>query len=168
MSNFIRNFLFGGPGAATRFGDIGLALARIGLGAFLAIGHGYGKIFAADGSFGPSEQFVGGVAAMGFPMPIVFAWMAALTEFLGGTLLALGLFTRPIALALAFNMAVAAFVAHAADPFFTTGGRSKEFALLYFIPFVMFFFTGAGRFAIDALLRGRKGPRPAFEVGTKR
>lgn len=168
MANYIRNVLFGGLGAATTFGDIGLAIARIGLGAFIAIGHGYAKIFHEKG-FGPDAEMVQGVDAMGFPMPLLFAWMASLAEFLGGILIALGLMTRPVAIALTFNMAVAAFVAHGKDPLFLSSGMpAKEFALLYCLPFLMFFFTGAGRFSIDALLRRTKRPRPAFEVGTAR
>lgn len=149
---YLKTLLFGGDGAATRWGDIGLTIARICLGLGMAIGHGFSKVFP-DGGFGPSEQFINGVAKLDFPAPTVFAWLAALTEFLGGLLLAAGLLTRPAAFFLAGNMFVAAFLAHANDPFWAAGGANKEFALLYCVPFVMFIFTGGGRFAVDALLR---------------
>ncbi len=147
MGNAIKNFLFGGAGAATRFGDIGLLFLRAGAGVFIAYGHGLSKVYR-DGSFGLSGQLVGGVKSMGFPAPTAFAWMAALTELLGGILLAAGLMTRPVALALTFNMAVAAFVVHATDPF-----AVKEMALLYLVAFQIFIFTGAGRFSLDKFFR---------------
>lgn len=168
MANAIRNILFGGLGAATTFGDIGLAIARIGIGGLMAAGHGYGKIFH-DKGFGPDADMVQGVGEMGFPMPVLFAWLAALAEFLGGILIALGLMTRPVAFALTFNMAVAAFIAHGKDPLLLKSGMpAKELALLFLLPFLMFFFTGAGRFSLDALLRRTRRARPAFEVGSNR
>jgi putative oxidoreductase len=148
----LNNFLFGGPGAATRAGDIGLLIQRLGFGLAIAIGHGMGKIYH-DGAFGLPDPFLNGVKAMGFPAPTAAAWIAALTEFLGGILLALGLLTRPVAIALVINMAVAAFVAMKDAPLFSTGGMSKEFPLLFFVAFLVFVFTGAGRFSVDKFLR---------------
>src|SRR5215203_2186929 len=145
--NAIKNFLFGGAGATTRFGDLGLLILRAGAGAFIAYGFGFAKVYR-DGTFGPPEQLISGVKGMGFPAPTAFAWIVALTEFVGGILLALGLFTRPMALALTFNMAVAGFVAHAKDPF-----AVKEHALLYMVAFATFIFTGAGRYSLDKFFR---------------
>jgi putative oxidoreductase len=158
MTGYLRKFFIGGPGAATRVGDIGLLLARVSLGAMMAIGHGYGKVWH-DGTFGPPQMMIDGVAQMGLPMPTLMAWLAAAAEFLGAILLALGLLTRPAALMLVINMSVAAFVAHGGDPWFMGGGRAKEPALLYLIPFALFLFTGAGRFSIDALLRRSSTPK---------
>ncbi len=143
----IKNLLFGGAGATTRFGDIGLLILRAGTGLLMAYGHGLSKVYS-NGSVGISDQLVSGVKAMNFPAPTAFAWMAALTEFLGGILLALGLMTRPVALALTFNMAVAAFGVHGKDPL-----AVKEMALLYLLAFQVFVFTGAGRFSLDKFLR---------------
>lgn len=49
---------------------------------------------------------------LGLPAPLLFAWTAALTEFLGGIALLLGLGVRLVALPLLFVMAVAAVSAH--------------------------------------------------------
>lgn len=147
MGNAIKNVLFGGAGTATRFGDVGLLILRAGTGILMAYAHGFSKVFS-NGSIGVPDQLVSGVKSMGFPAPTAFAWMAALTEFLGGILLALGLMTRPVALALTFTMAVAAFVMHAKDPL-----DVKEMALLYMLGFQLFIFTGAGRFSVDRFLR---------------
>ena len=147
MANAIKNFLFGGAGATTRFGDFGLLILRVGTGAIMAYAHGFSKVYS-NGSLGPSGNFVGGVEKLGFPAPTAFAWVAALTEFVGAILLALGLMTRPVALALTFNMAVAAFGVHGKDPL-----AVKEMALLYLFAFAVFIFTGAGRYSVDKFFR---------------
>lgn len=121
--------------------DLGLLIFRLFVGLTMAFAHGLGKL-------PPSEQLIGGVSSMGFPAPIVFAWAAALAEFVGGVLIAGGLFARHASLFLGFTMAVAAFVAHSADPF-----NVKEMALLYLASCVLLFFTGAGRFSLDSMIR---------------
>ena len=121
--------------------DLGLLIFRLFVGLTMAFAHGLGKL-------PPSEQLIGGVSSMGFPMPVVFAWAAALAEFAGGVLIAGGLFTRHASLFLGFTMGVAAFVAHSADPF-----NVKEMALLYLASCVLLFFTGAGRFSLDSSIR---------------
>lgn len=152
MAKWTNQLLFGGAGAATKLGDAGLAVLRVGTGLMIALGHGLSKVWGPNG-LGPGPAFVDGVEAMGFPVPMMSAWMAALAEFLGGLLIALGLLTRPAALVLIGNMAVAAFIAHANDPVFTSGGRAKEMALLYLLPFILLACTGGGRFSADRMLR---------------
>ena len=164
--NKLLRILTAGPGGATPLADFGLLITRVGVGVIMAFSHGLSKVWR-EGSVGPPQQLIDGVGAMGFPAPTAFAWAAALTEFFGSILLALGLFTRPAALALTFNMAVAAFVAHRKDPWFATGtGPAKEAALMFLLPFLMFVFTGAGRFSVDALLRRREEKRRGFDVQT--
>jgi putative oxidoreductase len=136
----MKRFLFGGAGGADALSDTGLLLLRLFGGLALALGHGLGKI-------PPSEGFIGMVGGLGFPAPEVFAWASGLAEFGGGLLLAMGLLTRPASLIVAFNMAVAAFLQHADDPF---GGKEK--ALLFLAIAVCFLLTGPGRFSLDALL----------------
>ena len=163
MKNRLMQFLFGGLGTASAPGDFGLLVLRVAFGTYIAL-HGWGKIYS-DGNFGIMPQLVEGVSAMGFPAPTAFAWMAALTEFVGGILVVLGLLTRPAALALVFNMCVAAFVAHGDDPWYAPGARSKENALLYLAPFVLLLLVGAGRFAVDRPLRPRPRAAAASEGG---
>lgn len=128
--------------------DTGLLLLRAAFGAGIAF-HGFGKVT------GDMTKFAEGVARIGFPLPLFFAWAAALSEFLGGLFLAAGLLTRPSALFVAFTMAVAAFGAHGADPF-----KKKELALAYLVVAAAIFFTGPGRFAFDSLFRGRSKDAP--------
>lgn len=120
--------------------DAGLLAFRLYIGLSMAFAHGLGKI-------PPSGQFLGGVSAMGFPAPELFAWLAALSEFLGGLFIALGLATRFSSLALGSTMVVAGFIAHAADPF-----GVKERAFLFLFSCVLLFCVGAGRFSVDRLI----------------
>src|SRR5689334_17377231 len=71
-------------------------------------------------------------------------------ELVGGLLLALGLFTRPVAFILAGNMAVAYFMAHAPRGFFPllNGG---ELAIVYCFVFLYFWVAGGGEWSLDRL-----------------
>lgn len=135
-------------------------------GLLLAFGHGWGKVEAL--STGQGGRFIEGVAAMGFPAPVVFAWAAALSEFVGGLCVGLGLFTRYAAGAAAFTMAVAAFGRHHAHGHFLSwlGVRrvaedqlkawgNPELAILFLLAMVALALGGPGRFALDTRL-GRK------------
>ena len=124
--------------------NIGLAILRISAGLMLAFGHGVGKL-------PPSDHFVDIVASLGFPIPLVFAWAATASEFLGGLLLAAGLFTRPAALSILITMTVAAFLRQANDPF-----PAKEKAILYGLVALAFLLFGAGKFGVDALLKKKR------------
>lgn len=147
MNKTISHVFFGGLGAATRAGDVGLLLLRAGGGLMLSLGHGWAKLYA-DGRIGPAKNFIAGVQSLGFPAPTLFAWCAALSECAGGMLLALGLMTRSAAFAVAFTMCVAAFAQHRDDPFTT-----KEKALLYLVIAVPCILIGAGRYSLDRVIR---------------
>jgi putative oxidoreductase len=76
--------------------------------------------------------------------------LQGLLELVGGLLLALGLFTRPIAFILAGNMAVAYFMAHAPRGLFPllNGG---ELAIVYCFVFLYFWVAGGGEWSLDRL-----------------
>ncbi len=84
---------------------------------------------------------------MGFPAPLVFAWLSTFAEFFCALLLVIGLATRPAAVFVAINMAVAAFIRQAGDPF-----GEIELALAYLVVAIAFVLTGAGRYYIDTLI----------------
>lgn len=146
--------------------DLALLVLRLaGLG--LALAHGWGKVaMLASGAGG---RFVEAIAAMGFPAPAVFAWAAALAEFAGGLLVAVGLGTRLAAGFAAFTMLVAAFGRHHAHgqllswlglapvPAETLKAwGNPELALVYLAIFLALALVGPGRFSADrALGRGR-------------
>lgn len=123
--------------------QIGLLVLRVASGLMMAT-HGYGKIFE-DGRM---EKFTGGVAEMGFPAPGLFAWLAALSELIGGVCLALGLGTRVSAALIAGTMFVAAFIRHGADPF-----AKKELALLYLAVMMFFALYGGGKWAVERIFK---------------
>ena len=142
--------------------NLALFLLRL-AGLYLALGHGWGKI---AGLIDGTSKFPSGLTEMGFPMPVVFAWIAALTEVVGGLLIATGLFTRVAALFAGFTMFVAAFVAHK----FVQGVLAKsgitdtpldtvkswgnpEMPILYLLIFAALAFLGAGAWSLDAKLR---------------
>lgn len=122
--------------------NVGLFGLRVLAGTGLAY-HGFGKVFG-----GNMAGFAQGVAKLGFPAPDFFAWAAALSEFLGGILLILGLFTRPSAFFVFVTMAVAGFLQHAKDPF-----QVKELAFLYGIVALSLILTGAGKFSVDGAFK---------------
>src|SRR5262245_24729002 len=85
-----------------RFSPQLLSVLRI-MAALLFMEHGMSKLFG----FPPTEMF-----ATAPPVGSML-WVAGVLETVGGALLALGLFTRPVAFVLSGEMAVAYFVAHA-------------------------------------------------------
>jgi putative oxidoreductase len=142
--------------------SIGLLILRLGIGGYLAT-HGWGKLQMVLA--GDLDQF-GDPIGLG---PSTSLLLVTFAEFGCALLLVVGLATRLAAVPIVIAMAVAAFVAHAADPW--TAGRgyelymagtakswaSKEPALLYLVSFLALVFTGAGRYSLDALIRRRRG-----------
>jgi putative oxidoreductase len=85
-----------------------------------------------------------------FPYPLnVMLYTAAVLELVGGLLLVLGLFTRPVAFVLSGLMAFAYFIGHASGGFFPAlnGG---EPALLFCFVFLYIAAAGPGPWSVDA------------------
>lgn len=146
--------------------DVALLLLRLsGLG--MALAHGYGKVVAL--AAGEGGGFIAGVESLGFPLPGLFAWAAALAEFLGGLCVALGLGTRVAAASAGFAMFIAAFVRHhalqhvlvalgamqASEETVRSWGN-PELALVYLLAFGTLALTGGGRLALERVLPGRR------------
>jgi putative oxidoreductase len=112
-----------------------LALLRI-VTALLFIEHGTMKLFG----FPPSD--------MSPPLFSLFGF-AGVLEVFGGILVLIGLFTRPAALILSGEMAVAYWMAHAPQSFFPVlnGGES---AILFCFVFLYLVFAGPGAWSVDA------------------
>jgi putative oxidoreductase len=114
-----------------------LSLMRIAV-ALAFMEHGTAKLFHFPVFGGPPDRLT-------LPLGIL--------ETAGGALVALGLFTRPIAFLLSGEMAVAYWWVHAPGSFFPvlSGG---EAALLYCFTFLYLAAAGGGAWGLDAL-RGR-------------
>jgi putative oxidoreductase len=114
-----------------------LAVLRI-MTALLFMAHGTAKLL--------------GFPDLGFsPEVLSLPWIAGAIEIVGGVLLLLGLFTRPVAFILSGEMAAAYFMAHAPQGFhpIQNGGES---AVLFCFVFLYFVFSGPGAWSLD----GRK------------
>lgn len=82
--------------------------------------------------------------------------MAGLFELIGGSLILIGLFTRPVAFLLSGQMAVAYWTAHAPrDPWPINNGG--ELAVLFCFVFLFLFTHGGGSWSVDRLRGARKG-----------
>jgi putative oxidoreductase len=84
--------------------------------------------------------------------PFSQSWIAGVIELIGGVLLVLGLFTRPVAFLSSGLMAVAYFIAHAPRGFYPIL-NAGELAALYCFVFLYISAAGAGPWSIDALLK---------------
>ena len=84
----------------------------------------------------------------GVPLASLFG-IGGLIEVVGGALIVVGLFTRPVAFVLAGMMAVAYFMFHAPASFYPiiNGG---ELAILYCFVFLYLAAQGAGALSLDA------------------
>jgi putative oxidoreductase len=119
--------------------------------AFMFILHGTMKLVA----------FPAGVTPDGGTLPLAsMAGVAGAMEIVGGTLLLIGLFTRPVAFVVSGEMALAYFMAHFPKGFWPllNGG---ELAALYCFIWLYFSAAGAGPWSIDALRSsGRSSSNP--------
>lgn len=122
---------------------VGLLLLRIGV-ACLMLTHGLPKL----------QKVLSGNFAFGDPLGLgsgVSLTLAALAEVGGSLLILVGAATRLAVLPLIVTMLVAAFVAHADDPF-----GKKELPLLYLFSYILLLLAGAGKYSVDGLLSGRR------------
>ena len=140
------NRVFAGAAwARERYAEAMYALMRVAIALFIVPG-GYNKIFEG----GVYRIAKGNIVKSGFAPPEFWAWVVSGLEFFGVILLALGLFTRPVALMLAFEMAVITFKIHNETFFWTQHGY--EYALLMGVIFVAFMIGGGGRYSLDRKL----------------
>lgn len=78
---------------------------------------------------------------------------SAVLELVGGLLMLIGLFTRPVAFILSGFMAVAYFMAHAPQGFYPLANQG-ELAVLYCFVFLYFAAAGGGEWSVDAARSG--------------
>ena len=124
----------------TRFYDSALALLRI-VFSLLIMTHGWSKL----------ERILEGNLSFGDPLGLgstLSLYLVTFAELVAPIFIIVGFKTRIMALITSFAMAVAAFIAHGADPF-----AKKEMALLYLVGFLTVALMGPGRYSIDQRTR---------------
>ena len=122
-----------------KYAPYALAALRI-MTALLFIAHGTQKLFGFP---------------IAFPMPELplTLLIAAILEVVGGILMLIGLFTRPVAFILSGLMAFAYWMMHAPSSFFPVA-NGGDAAVLFCFVFLYFVFSGAGAFSLDARRAG--------------
>ncbi|HEX6334402.1 MAG TPA: DoxX family protein [Flavisolibacter sp.] len=131
-------------GTNQRLLDTGILLVRLVAGAIL-FAAGAGKLFGWFGGFGLDttlQLFSNNLKISGF-----WAYLSIYTEFIGGFLLAVGLFTRFAAFALLINMIVATWVS---VPSGILSGASYPFSLA--ISALAILLTGPLRYSVDSII----------------
>jgi putative oxidoreductase len=118
-----------------------LSILRI-VAALIFMAHGTQKLLG----FPPADR----------PGPELFSLigLAGALELIGGALLVLGLFTRPVAFVLSGEMAAAYWMAHAPRSFFPVlnGGDA---AILYCFVFLYLAVAGGGAWSLDKAMRSK-------------
>ncbi len=137
--------------------DLGLLILRLVVG-LMFMGHGSQKLFGWFGGGGMAGTTTI-MARIGLRAPRFWALVAALSEFGGGLLLALGLLNPLGSLALISVMLVAIAQVHWARGFWNTKG-GFEYNLIIIAAALALALTGPGAYALDALL-GIHLPEPA-------
>ena len=90
--------------------------------------------------------------------------IAGMFELIGGTLLILGLFTRPAAFILSGEMAAAYFIEHFPRSFFPIQSEG-DLAVTLCFTFLYLSFAGGGPLSLDALLLSKANLRPDMSRG---
>jgi len=83
-------------------------------------------------------------------------WAAGVIEVIGGALLMLGLFTRPVAFLVSGEMAVAYFYGHFPHGWLPVQNHGEAAVLLCFI-FLFLAFGGGGRWSVDSVVARNRG-----------
>jgi len=120
--------------------DFALLLLRVVAGLTMLLNHGWGKVMNFGDISDKFMNFLGLGSTVSLAL-IVFA------EVVCAALITLGFLTRFAALVLAIGMGVAFFVSHGMK---LSNPGSGELALIYLLIAVTLFFSGAGKFSIDA------------------
>ena len=125
--------------------DLAYLIVRVTVGLML-IPHGYAKTIVMGAS---------AVAAMltryGIEPALPFAYVIIVMETIGGTMIAIGLFTRPVAVLAVIEFLVIIFVAHWPKGYSVSGG-GIEFPLMWGLILLAVALRGGGPWSVDRKL----------------
>jgi len=130
--------------------DLALLVVRVAIGVCFMV-HGLGKLGLVG--TGSMEGFVAYLRELGVPQAAIQARMAMLSELTGGSLLALGLFTRPACALLVLTMIMAGRIGHrGAGYLITNNPPGAEYTINLAVICAVLFLTGPGVISLDYLL----------------
>lgn len=134
--------------------DISAFVLRLILG-IVFFPHGAQKALGWFGGYGLNATLA--VFTDTMHIPLIFAFLAIIAEFLGAIALIVGFFTRVAALGIAIVMVVAIYMVHGRFGFFmnwngTQKGEGIEYHLLAIAIAIALMIKGAGSFSIDRKL----------------
>jgi putative oxidoreductase len=117
-----------------------MLLLRVWVGAMMAFSHGWGKFMGyAERSASFSDPLgVGSATSLA---------LAIFAELFCSIALALGLFTRAVAIPIMFTMLTVITIVHANDPW-----GKKELPLMFLAPLIVIVIVGPGKYSLDASL----------------
>jgi putative oxidoreductase len=131
-----------------RYRDLGLLILRLGFGLGFLWYHGGPKLFGGPERWsGTGDAIVNFGPASGF---VFWGLLAALAESVGGLLFALGLFFRPVCVALTCVMIVAT------TNHMVTGQGTPSHSFKNAWLFAGLFFVGPGRYSLDEMRKRRR------------
>jgi putative oxidoreductase len=133
-----------------RFQGLGALVMRLVVGVVM-VAHGYTKIIPTGSLYNFSHMVVH------MHLPVWLGYVSAFTEFFGGMLLIVGLFTRVAAFMTAIDMAVAIVKVHLHGGLM--GPNSFAFPLALFAICLMLVFTGCGWLGLDDFVGRGRGTR---------
>jgi putative oxidoreductase len=123
------------------FAPYSYAFMRFCTGAIL-VPHGYLKLF------GGGVWRTGGITSLGLWPPLAWSFLVSGVEFFGAIMLAIGLFTRFAAAAVAVEMLVITFFIQWRNGYLWTN-KGYEFSLLWALLAIAIFFRGGGCASVD-------------------
>ncbi len=138
--------------------DVGLLILRLGLGVMFVAVHGGPKLFGGPEMWSRVGMAMGSVGIHVFP--VFWGFLAAVSEFVGGLCLILGLFTRPAAILLGATMMVAMMM-HLTQG---DGIQVASHAIENGIMCLSLFFMGAGGYSVDQRWFGNASPASRYTL----
>ena len=130
--------------------DLALLVVRVAIGVCFMV-HGLGKLGLVG--TGSMEGFVAYLRELGVPQAAIQARMAMLSELTGGSLLALGLFTRPACALLVLTMIMAGRIGHrGAGYLITNNPPGAEYTINLAVICGVFALLGPGVISVDHLI----------------
>ena len=128
--------------------DAGLGLIRILVGLMITY-HGL-EVFDST----KMKDYTDWMIKINLPAPAFMAYLGKGIEFFAGVLFSIGLFTRLMCIPLFFTMAFIPFVLGKGEVF-----TNDQHPFLFAIIFLIYFFTGAGKWSLDYALFDKRTRR---------